>query len=183
MQTQIKKAIPQKNGNIRLSLRGLRKVVYEGINQNKKEEIPMQKKEKSKNEAKKVFLNAYQETKKAERRIEEQIRELQKNRLSPSSLPPNEMPRRNDISDLSDYVAKLDQLEQQLWDERKKKLLELERIQKTIEALPNEDEKNVLIYKYIKKQKWREIAATMGYAVRSVQYIHGNALTHMDLKE
>lgn len=137
---------------------------------------------KTENEAKKTFLNSYQETKKAERRIEEQIRELQQNKLPQSCVSPEKI-RRSDLSDLSNYVVKLDQLEQQLWNERKKKLLDLEYIQKAIEALPSEEEKNVLTYKYIKNKKWREIAEEMGYAVRTVQYIHGHALTHIDIKK
>lgn len=138
---------------------------------------------KTDNEKKKEFLNSYLEAKKAVRRIEIQIEELRKNELSPSCLSSDGMPRGNDSTDLSDYIAKLDELEQELWTEQYRKLFEYERVQKAINRVPYEDEKMVLTCKYIKNSKWDEIASEMGYAVRSVHYIHGDALRHIDIKE
>lgn len=148
--------------------------------QNEKDEMQLKKTE---NEAKKDFLNSYLEAKKAEKRIEIQIKELQQNKLSPGCFSSDGMPRGSNTSDLSDYAAKLDELEQELWTERYRKLFEFERVQKAIEEMPYEDEKLVLTYKYINNFRWGKIASEMGYAVRSVQYIHGDALKHIHIKK
>lgn len=136
---------------------------------------------KQENEEKKTFLKGYQEAKRAERRIEAQIKELQRNKLSPGGSPSDGMPRGGGISDLSDYAVKLDNLERQLWRRRNDKLHELKRIQEAIEEIRDEDEKAVLTYKYIENRKWSDIAIEMGYSVRNVHYTHGYALKNLKI--
>ncbi|EOS68104.1 hypothetical protein C817_05911, partial [Dorea sp. 5-2] len=50
-----------------------------------------------------------------------------------------------------------------------------------ISQLENENERDVLFYRYIKAKSWWEIAQVMGYTERHVTRLHGNALGHLKI--
>ena len=131
-------------------------------------------------EQKKEFLNSYQNAKRAERRIELQIEELKQSKISPGSVAGDGMPRAHVQSDLSEYAARLDELEEKLRATRKRKLAELRKVQQAIERMDDEEEKDVLTYKYIRGNDWKSIASAMNCSARKVFYIYRRALQNFE---
>ena len=54
-------------------------------------------------------------------------------------------------------------------------------IEKRINQLRNEDERDVMFYRYIKDKRWWEIAELMGYSERQIHRLHGKAIAHIEL--
>lgn len=50
-----------------------------------------------------------------------------------------------------------------------------------IERLLKEDEKDVLLYRYIKLMRWEDIAERMKLSRRGVHYLHSNALKNFKI--
>lgn len=64
---------------------------------------------------------------------------------------------------------------------RYKKIQKCKEIKDRIEQLENEDEKDVLLYRYIKLMKWEDICTKMKYSWKQIHRIHSNALIHFKL--
>lgn len=142
----------------------------------------MEKRELTENEKKKEFLNSYQEEKKAVIRLEQQLEELRTNKLSPSCMIGDGMPRAHDLSDLSDYVARLDELEREIWATRYRRIEAFQRIQRAIEEMVGEErEKDLLTYRYLSGWSWERIAVEMGCTWRHTLRIHGSALKNFKM--
>lgn len=140
----------------------------------------MEERELTENEQKKLFLRSYLRDKEAVIRIEEQLAELRANKISPSVINDG-MPHGTELSDLSDYAAKVDELERKLLKKRYKRLQSFKMVQNAIEAMEDEAEKELLTYRYLREMKWEEIAVKMGYSWRKVHYLHGDALEHFKI--
>ena len=52
-----------------------------------------------------------------------------------------------------------------------------------IKQLENEDERDVLFYRYIKGMEWWEIARTMDYSESWIYELHGRALNEVEIKK
>lgn len=50
-----------------------------------------------------------------------------------------------------------------------------------IDKMEQEDEKNILLLKYINGYTWEQICEVMNYSLRQVYYIHNKALEHFTL--
>ena len=140
----------------------------------------MEERKLTENEQKKLFLRSYLRDKKAVIRIEEQLAELRANKIFPSVINDG-MPHGTVSNDLSDYAAKIDELERELMRKREKKIDSFRKVQTAIEAVENETEKDLLTYRYLKGMKWEEIAVEMGYSWRKIHYLHGDALEHFKI--
>ena len=134
------------------------------------------------NEKKKEYLNGYREAKRREKRILEQIQRLRLDKMFPC-LQNDDMPHGHNQSDLSDYAVKMDELMEELKKERLKAVDEYNEIYKTISRLENENEKEVLVRRYINGDKWEEIAVKMNYGYRHIHKIHGSALINIKVPE
>ncbi len=132
------------------------------------------------NEKKKLFLKSYLREKRAVIRIEEQLAELKLNKISPSVINDG-MPHGTDMTDLSDYVARVDELERDLVRARYDRIRAFQEVQAAIEAMEDETEKELLTYRYIRGFKWEKIAVEMGYSWRKIHYLHGDALEHFSI--
>lgn len=137
--------------------------------------------ELTENEKKKLFLKSYLRDKQAVRRIEEQLSELRLSKLSPGMSMGDGMPHGSDMRDLSDYAAKVDELERELIQARYDRIQSFRKVQAAIEELEDETEKDLLTYRYLKGMKWEEIAVEMGYSWRAVHKIHSHALEHLKI--
>lgn len=131
----------------------------------------------SENEKKKDFLLSYQREKKAVQRLEEQLEELRINKISPSVINDG-MPHGIDQRDLSDYIVKLDEIEREVKAARYRRICAFQKVQRQIEAMENEKEKDLLTYRYLRGLEWEEVAEKMGYSLRKIHYLHGDALKH-----
>lgn len=79
-------------------------------------------------------------------------------------------------SDLSDYMAKIDELERKLIRQRRKKVQIRTEIRERIEELDNEKEKDVLTKRYIDCEGWNRICDETGYRWTQVHRNHSEAL-------
>ena len=137
--------------------------------------------ELTENEKKKLFLKSYLRDKQAVRRIEAQLAELRLSKLSPGMSMGDGMPHGSDMRDLSDYTAKVDELERELIRKRFDRIQSFRKVQAAIEEIEDETEKDLLTYRYLKGMKWEEIAVEMGYSWRAVHKIHSRALEHLEI--
>lgn len=127
--------------------------------------------ELTENEKKKEFLMSYQKEKRRVRRLEEQLEELRRNKMSPSVT--NDGSRHGtDKKDLSDYAVKEDEIEQELVAARYSRICAFQEVQKRIEAMEDEREKDLLTYRYIRGMKWEKICTEMKHSWQHIHRIH-----------
>lgn len=86
------------------------------------------------------------------------------------------LPHGSAQSDLSSYVAKLDDEEQKYLKAIKQSEKLCSEIEDRIEQMGNEDEKDVLVYMYIELMRWEDIREKMRISERQVYRIHSDAL-------
>lgn len=137
---------------------------------------------RTENEKKKEYLRSYRVHVRRIARIEEELAEL---RLMRESISVNNdgMPHGTGKGDLSGYAAELDRLEQELLEERYRRILTYKDIARRIKKIKSENEKDVMFYRYIKGMDWWEIAEKMKYSERQVHRYHGKALAHFLLPD
>lgn len=135
---------------------------------------------KKENELKKEYLNSYRKHGRKINRIELEIEEIRSMKLYPS-INNDGMPHGSNQGDLSDYAAELTEKEEQLYQEGVEQVKSYKDIAWKINQLENEDERDVLFYRYIKGQSWWEIANTMNYSESWIYQIHGNALKNLKI--
>lgn len=131
---------------------------------------------------KKKYLRGYRKHRNRVRRIQAEIEEIKYMKTHPS-INNNGMPHGNKQNDLSDYVAKLDELEEKLYKEGIAQLYAYKNIDRAINTLQNENERDVLFYRYIKDMEFWEIAKEMGYSESWIFKIHEKALRHLKKTE
>lgn len=139
----------------------------------------MGNREQTENEKKKEYLMSYQRAKRKVRRLERQLYELRLNKIGPSAINNDGMPRGSDMSDLSDYAAKLDEIEREIIAARYERICAFQDVRRRIEEVENEQEKDLLTYRYIDGLKWEEVAVKMKYKWRNVHKIHSRALNNL----
>lgn len=131
------------------------------------------------NEKKKEYLRGYQKSLKREKRICEDIQELRARKIFPSCGMGDGMPHGSNQTDLSDYIVILDELMEDLKQERLNGAIQREKIERSIRTVPDENESEVLRLRYLKDKQWEEIALEMGYSWQHVHRIHGKALMNL----
>ncbi len=132
-------------------------------------------KETKGNEIKKEYLKGYEDAVRQMKRHEERIHEIRQNRVSPTIILDG-MPHAHGHNDLSSYAAILEEEERRYIKARYKRVMKCKEIMNKIERLSNEDEKDVLMYRYIRLLKWEDICERMNLSWRRIHYIHNSAL-------
>lgn len=127
------------------------------------------------NEEKKEYLKSYRRAVKREKDILDEIQRLRSDKMFPSVVNDG-MPKGSSQSDLSDYIAILDEQIELLKAERLEKARCYQKIERQIRQMENEDEQEVLRLRYITGLKWEEVAVKMNYSYRRTLDIHGKAL-------
>lgn len=135
----------------------------------------VKKKEKTENEIKKEYLLGFQKISRQLARLENELTEIRLNKYCPSCISDG-MPHASGCSDLSSYMAKVDELEKKILKKRYNRLQKQQEIRNRIERIEDENEKDVLTYRYLRGMKWEDIAVKMGYSWRRIHYIHSKAL-------
>lgn len=130
---------------------------------------------KKENEKKKDYLRGYQREKRHLQRLEEERLELRLGKMFPSIIQDG-MPHSSGGGDLSGYMVQMDRLERKILKARYKCVSRLKEIKDRIERLEDENEKDVLMYRYIRGMKWEDIAVKMGYSWKQIHRFHSNAL-------
>ncbi len=131
-------------------------------------------------EKKKEYLKGYEKAKRQMERSELRIKEMRLNRICPSVINDG-MPHASSQTDLSGYVALLDQEEKRYMRYRYQRIRKCKEITNRIEQLSDEDEKDVLIYRYIRLMKWEDIAVKMGFSWQYLHKIHARALKNFKM--
>lgn len=138
--------------------------------------------EKTDNEKKKEFLWSYQKAKRDVVRLQEQLSELKLNKISPSVINDG-MPHGSNSSDLSVYMAKVDEIERGIVKTRYDRICAFQRVQKCIEAMEDQKEKDLLTYRYLKGWGWERVAIKMNIVYRHATRLHGKALNNFKIFE
>lgn len=129
---------------------------------------------------KKEYLKSYKKVVSQMERSDLRIREMRLNRMMPTIINDG-MPHAHSNNDLSSYAALLDQEEKRYKKYRYQRVKKCKEITDRIEQLENEDEKDILMYRYIKLMKWEDIYIKMSLSCRRVHYIHSNALKNFKM--
>lgn len=124
---------------------------------------------------KKQYLQRYIIAKRNIALLTAQIDELQQIQTNPTVLLDG-MPKGNQISDLSNYMAKMDMLLRELEAEREIQMIVYAEIWQNIKQMTNVVEKEILTRRYLLRQSWEKIANEMGYSYRHTTKLHGQAL-------
>ena len=135
---------------------------------------------KKENEEKKEYLNQYRNIKKKIKNLEDEKKELTSNQKL-SDVIISDMPRAHNQKNLSDYASMLDGKVSE-YISCKYKLVKLcTEIRWKLEELAVHEERTVLINRYILGKHWEVIADKMGYSVRHITRLHGNALKNFKI--
>ena len=132
------------------------------------------------NEEKKEYLKSYRRAVKREKDILDEIQRLRSDKMFPSVVNDG-MPKGSNQSDLSDYIAILDEQIELLKVERLEKARCYQKIEKQIRQMGNEDEQEVLRLRYVTGLKWEEVAARMSYSWKHIHRIHSSALCNFKM--
>lgn len=132
------------------------------------------------NEERKEYLKSYRRAVKREKDILDEIQRLRADKMFPS-VANDGMPKGSNQSDLSDYIAILDEQIELLKVERLEKARCYQKIEKQIKQMENEDEQEVLRLRYITGLKWEEVAARMSYSWKHIHRIHSSALCNFKM--
>lgn len=135
---------------------------------------------KAENEKKKEYLWGYQREMRQMKRLEEELAELRLSKMCPSVIQDG-MPHASGGGDLSGYMVQVDRLERKIQKARYKRIRKFKEIRDRIERLEDENEKDVLAYRYILGKKWEDIAVKMGYTWQHIHRIHSNALENFKM--
>lgn len=131
---------------------------------------------------KKKYLNCLRNSRPEHDTVLEEITMLRAQRMSAAVKIGDGMPRGSGGGgDLSDYAARLDELERKL-DERVTRWVRMyEALDCDIIAMDSPIEQAILRRRYILGEPWERVADGIGYTIRRVTQLHGAALLHLDL--
>ncbi len=132
-------------------------------------------------EKKKEYLRGYEKAIRRVKRCETRIDAIRMNKMHPSLILDG-LPHGSVQSDLSSYAAKLDEEEQKYLKTIKQEEELRAEITDKIEKLEDEDEKDVLLYRYIALMKWEDVATKMGFSRQHTHKIHARALKNFKMR-
>lgn len=130
---------------------------------------------KEENRKKKAWLNSYQGLLKRTQIIEEQIKELRRTKEDLGTSKGN-MKYTGHQKEMENYICQMERLEKELIEEKINSMNRCSKILRKIDKMENEDEKNILILKYITGKTLEEAGKEIGYSWTQAKRIHGNAL-------
>lgn len=108
--------------------------------------------------------------------ILEQIQKLRLDAMIPS-VNNDGMPHGNgEKSDLSDYIGKMEDLLEDLQEERLAAVREYEKIYRSVKQIKDADEREALTRYYLMGEKWDDIPKRMGVSRTKFYYIYDAAL-------
>jgi RNA polymerase sigma factor (sigma-70 family) len=139
---------------------------------------------KNENNLKKEYLRGYRTNRRRINRIDDEVTELRELAASVKATDYSGMPHGSgNQKDLSDELARIDTLEKRLEQEREKCVESYISIENLIKSVKNEDENDVLFYRYIKGLRFWEIAEKMDCSEQWVHKLHGRALGRLKIQK
>lgn len=137
---------------------------------------------KEENQKKIAYLKKYKYAILDEKMILEEIQRLRADKMFPS-LAMDGMPHGNGTSDLSEYAARLDEEINKLKVQRLEKVKIYSDISSRIRKVEDDNQRELLMYRYIKGMSWEDVASELGYTWRWTHKLHSKALDAIDIKE
>lgn len=132
-------------------------------------------------EEKKEYLKGYRKAKQREQMLLEQIQQLRLDTMMPS-INNDGMPHGSGgDNDLSDYLEKKEELEEELKKEQLAAVQTYQRIHRSLKQMEDSDEREVLTRYYLMKEKWEEIAKKIGYSRSRTFDIYDRALRNFQI--
>lgn len=131
-------------------------------------------------EQKKEYLREYEKAVRQMKRSEEKIAEMRLGKIIPSQGNDG-MPHAHNYSDMSGYAALLDEEERRYRKAQCRRIRLCKEITDKIEHMGNEDEKDVLVYRYIRLMKWEDICVKINRSWQHTHRIHKKALENFKL--
>ena len=117
---------------------------------------------KNENNRKKEYLRGYRSSRRRINRIDDEIIELKELAASVKAIDYSGMPHGNgNQKDLSDELARIDSLVEKLGAEKESCVESYVSIEKQIKEIKNEDENDVLFYRYVKGLVWKDNRQTI----------------------
>lgn len=135
---------------------------------------------KKQNEKKKEYLRQYRKHGRKIKRIEAEIEEIRSMKMHPSQNNDG-MPKGSNQSDLSGYAATVNSMEEEAYQEGIEQVKIYKDIDYRIKSIDDEDERDVLFYRYIKGKSFWEIAQLMDYSESWIHELHGRALKKIEI--
>ena len=129
---------------------------------------------------KKNYLKGYEKAVRQMERAELKMQEVRLSRICPATINDG-MPHAHNSNDLSSYAVLVDQEKKKHLKCRYQCAKKCKEISDKIERLENEDEKDVLMYRYIKLMKWVDIQEEMRLSYRRVLFAHSSALKNFKI--
>ena len=133
------------------------------------------------NRAKKEYLNQYRHLQREQEDVESLLKDLLEDYASPKSPQFDAMPRSGKPHDLSDYVAKHDDLLRQLRRIKSDKWFLQTEILDKIGEMTDARERRLMVLRYLRGMTFRQIARSLCCSEDHVRHIHGSALQHFTL--
>lgn len=140
------------------------------------EEVLVLDQKKMENEQKKEFLMSYQLAKRDVTRLEEQLAEVRIGEMSPGCEIGDGLPHAHNVTDLSEYAVKVEEIEQKIIKARYRRICAFEQVRDCIEAMDDEREKLLLTYRYLRGMRWTAICELMKHSWQHIHRIHASAL-------
>lgn len=132
------------------------------------------------NQEKKEYLKGYKEAINREQRILDQIQQLRLSKMFPA-MKYDDMPHGNDLSDLSDYAVKMEELTEALKQERLEAVTQYTEIYQRIKDVKDERGREVLTYRYLQDMRWEDICTKMNLSWKHMHRIHGESLKNFNM--
>lgn len=133
------------------------------------------------NEEKKQWLNGYIKSRRKIQLLDREIQEIRFNYMYAPAQNITDMPKAHKDKDLSEYAARLRVLENRLDKLKAQAGRQCEEIIQAINALDNENERDVIYGRYIQDKRWEEICTDMRYSWRQIHRFHSSALCKIKL--
>lgn len=131
----------------------------------------------------KEYLQRYRVAHREAEDIELRMAQLRLKYAAPSAIRYSDMPTAHDSNhDLSDYAARMDELEHMLIGKYDRCIgIEID-IHMRLDKMSDQTEREVLRYRYIDGLTWEQIAVKIPCGLRHVYRVHGNALQHFPME-
>lgn len=130
----------------------------------------------------KEYLLQYQHIQREIEDIDRRMAQVRLKYAAPSAINYSDMPKaHNSNHDLSDYVAKMDELTDYMISKYTRlRGIEID-IYMRVDRMENQQERDLLRYRYIDGMTWTQVADAMLTTERNVYFIHGRALQHFPM--
>ena len=130
----------------------------------------------------KEYLLQYQHIQHEIEDIDRRMAQVRLKYAAPSAINYSDMPKaHNSNHDLSDYVAKMDELTDYMISKYTRlRGIEID-IYMRVDRMENQQERELLRYRYIDGMTWTQVADAMLTTERNVYFIHGRALQHFPM--